>query len=135
VVNNDSIWWGMIKEMAEKDFRLRVTNYNEVVDYFNRKTGINMTPLFAQYVKHYRLPRLVYSTRKKRKKMITTIRWEADVTDFSMPISYMADGQKTFALITTSSKKIQSVSPLEFDSKHFYYELKKVVRDKRHQHE
>ena len=131
VVNNDSLWWGMIKEMSSEEFRLRVTNYDEVVAYFNRKTGINISPLFSQYVKHYRLPRLVYSTRKKRKKMVTTVRWEADVANFSMPISVLIDGQKKLVPITSVNEKIQSVSPPEFDREHFYYELKKVIRDKR----
>jgi len=43
----------------------------------------------------------------------------------------MIDGQKKLVPITTVNEKIQSVSPPEFDREHFYYELKKVIRDKR----
>lgn len=130
VVDNDELWWALIKEMASEEFHHRITNYDEVVQFFNLRTGINMSPLFAQYVKNYRIPRLVYSIRKKRGKTITTVRWETDVTGFQMPITCVIDGKKTNVLITNDNKKIQSLASPEFDNEHFYYELKKVARGK-----
>jgi aminopeptidase N len=128
VIHNDSLWWSLIYEMAGKEFYHRTTNYDEVVAYFNRKSGMNMAPLFDQYVKHHRLPQLEYVTRKKRNKTVTAVRWVADVPDFAMPLTCSIDGEESQVLITSHWKKIHSVSPIAFDQIHYYYSLKKLLR-------
>ena len=128
VIHNDSLWWSLIYEMAGKEFYHRTTNYDEVVAYFNRKSGMNMAPLFAQYVKHHQLPQLEYVTRKKRNKTVTAMRWVAEVPDFAMPLTCSIDGEESQVLITSNWKKIHSVSPIAFDQIHYYYSLKKLLR-------
>lgn len=87
-----------------------------------------MAPLFAQYVKHHQLPQLEYVTRKKRNKTVTAMRWVADVPDFAMPLTCSIDGEESQVLITSHWKKIHSVSPIAFDQIHYYYSLKKLLR-------
>ena len=131
VIHNDSLWWSIIHDMADREFHIRTTNYDEVVAYFNRKSGMNLSPLFEQYVKHYRIPQLEFVTKKRRKKTMTHVRWKTDTADFSMPLTCAIDGQETQLLISSEWQKIQSKEAITFDQVHYYFELKKLMRAQR----
>jgi aminopeptidase N len=131
VIHNDSLWWSIIHDMADREFHIRTTNYDEVVAYFNRKSGMNLSPLFEQYVKHYRIPQLEFVTKKRRKKTTTHVRWKTDTADFSMPLTCTIDGQETQLLISSEWQKIQSKEAITFDQVHYYFELKKLMRAQR----
>jgi hypothetical protein len=92
---------------------------------------MNLSPLFEQYVKHYRIPQLEFVTKKRRKKTMTHLRWKTDTADFSMPLTCAIDGQETQLLISSEWQKIQSKEAITFDQVHYYFELKKLMRAQR----
>ena len=56
----------------------------EVVAYFNKETGKNLTPIFDQYLRHAALP--VLELKFDEAKGEVSYRWKADEKAFAMPI-------------------------------------------------
>lgn len=110
VVANDELWWKMIKDMADNEFKIRNTNYDEVVDYFNKKTGLDLKPVFRQYVRMPAIPKLELNYKVKGKKLKLKYRWVADVKDFNMPIDILIDGKSQRIYPTTKWKKLKQAS-------------------------
>jgi aminopeptidase N len=126
VVNNDDLWWPMIKNMSDTTFKYRITNYEEVVSFFNEKTKLNLTSLFEQYVKNAGLPVLEYSIKSSRKKVCFKYRWNANVTDFNMPVELKVGQEKIRLMPSGKWQKTQFSVPPEFEEQHFYYRRKQI---------
>ena len=126
VVNNDDLWWPMIKNMSDTTFKYRITNYEEVVSFFNEKTKLNLTSLFEQYVKNAGLPVLEYSIKSSRKKVCFKYRWNANVTDFNMPVELKVGQEKIRLTPSGKWQKTQFSVPPEFEEQHFYYRRKQI---------
>jgi len=125
VIDNDEIWWPMIKNMSDTTFKYRITDYDEVVSFFNQKTGMNLSPLFEQYVKNAGLPRLQYCINKKGSKYTMKYRWETPVKEFAMPVD-IYDGDKKIRITPNNSwQKITLKNDVAFDEKRYYYKKEK----------
>ncbi len=130
VINNDLLWWSTIKKMADEQFKYATTNYNEVVEFFNRETKLNLSPFFDQYVRHSKIPQLNYSIKKKRGKTIFTFQWKTDAKNFEMPVEVRVRG-KEYKIIASSvaSCELQvdgNFSDIEFEEKKFYFKKNKI---------
>jgi len=83
VVDNDNRWWALLRGYYQH-FKYRNIMTEDVVEYFNRKTGMNLTPVFDQYLRQSALPTLEltfdYPTRT------VSYRWKADEPAFAMPV-------------------------------------------------
>lgn len=55
----------------------------DVVRYFNRKTGMNLTPIFDEYLRHAALPTL--ELKFDEAEGTVSYRWKADEAAFAMP--------------------------------------------------
>ena len=87
VINDDELWFDLLKEMTTEEFAYKTITANDVMFYFNRKTGINLTPLFMQYVFYKDIPNLYYQFEKiKGKSYVFKYKWMTDVGSFEMPI-------------------------------------------------
>lgn len=125
IINDDEKWWAMIKNMSDKEFKIRTTNYDEVVAYFSRESGMDMSKIFDQYVRHKNIPVLEVKTKRKGKKYTQySCKWKADVKDFSMPVPINLNGQITYYKCN-SKKSITITVPVEaenvFDQEVMYY--------------
>jgi aminopeptidase N len=56
----------------------------DVVAFFNKATGKNLTPIFDEYLRHAALPTLELTFDDA--KGTVAYRWKADEKDFAMPI-------------------------------------------------
>jgi hypothetical protein len=56
----------------------------DVVRYFNQETGMNLTPIFDQYLRHAALPVLELQWDPGGGSI--RYRWHADVKGFAMPV-------------------------------------------------
>ncbi len=56
----------------------------DVVAYFNRETGKDLTPIFDQYLRHAAIP--VLELKFDEAKAVVSYRWKADVASFAMPV-------------------------------------------------
>ena len=85
VIDNDPLWKEILKGLNEK-FKYQTIDGQEVFDYINEKSGMDLTYFFDQYFKHASLPKLLVHISKKGDTVTASFMWEADVKEFNMPI-------------------------------------------------
>jgi aminopeptidase N len=83
VVNDDSKWFRLIHDTFQH-FKYQNITTEEMVRYFNEKTGMNLTPVFDQYLRHSALPRL--ELKFDEAGSTVSYRWNADERAFAMPV-------------------------------------------------
>lgn len=81
VINDDKTWFVLIKDLYQH-FKYQNIMTEDIVAFFNKKTGKNFTPIFDQYLRHTALPVL----ELKFAEGSVAYRWQVDVKDFVMPI-------------------------------------------------
>lgn len=83
VVNDDKRWWALIRGFYQQ-FKYQNIMTEDVVNYFNRKTGRNLTPIFNQYLRHAANP--VLELKFSDTDGSVSYRWRTDEPGFSMPV-------------------------------------------------
>ena len=95
-VNNDALGWQIIKGTCDTAFKYKTITGDDIVNYFNQKSGRDLTPIFHQYLQYAAIPRLVYTLKKvKGKKYELIYFWLTDVKDFNMPVQIITGGGRT----------------------------------------
>jgi aminopeptidase N len=89
VIDNDGHWRQLLRAYCDR-FKYRNIMTEDVVDFFNRQTGKNLTPIFDQYLRRAALPAL--ELRFQEGDGSVSYRWKAEVKDFAMPVKV---GRKT----------------------------------------
>jgi aminopeptidase N len=89
VMNDDARWWALIHDFYQH-FKYQNIMTEDVVQYFNQQTAMNLTPVFDQYLRHTAIPTL--ELRFNETDGTVDYRWQADEPDFAMPIRV---GKKT----------------------------------------
>ena len=89
VINDDPRWFALIHDFYQH-FKYQNIMTEDVVAYFNQQTGMNLTPLFDQYLRHTAIPTL--ELKFNEADGTVDYRWQADEPDFAMPIRV---GKKT----------------------------------------
>ncbi len=83
VVDDDRRWWELIRDFYQH-FKYRNIMTEDVVRYFNQKTGMDLTPVFNQYLRYAKLP--VLELRFDQAAHSVSYRWVADAPGFAMPV-------------------------------------------------
>lgn len=87
IVNNDRQWRALLRDFYQR-FKYRNIMTEDMVEYFNRKTGMNLTPVFNQYLRRAALPTLELKFAEGK----ISYRWKADEPGFAMPVRVGAKG-------------------------------------------
>ena len=82
VVNDDARWWALLHDFYQH-FKYRNIMTEDVTEYFNQQTGMNLTPIFDEYLRHAALPVLEL---KFDEPGAVSYRWKADEPAFAMPV-------------------------------------------------
>ena len=85
VIGDDALWFEIMKELNVK-FRLQTIDGQQVFDFINERTEMDLDYFFDQYFRHTQLPTLEVSLTKKGDVVTASYRWKADVDDFRMPL-------------------------------------------------
>jgi aminopeptidase N len=83
VVNDDAKWWSALRDVYQK-FKYQNIMTEELVAFMSTRLGMDVTPLFNQYLRRAPLPVLELAFNEKEKSV--AYRWKADERDFAMPI-------------------------------------------------
>ena len=83
VVNDDQRWWVLLHSFYQ-NFKYQNIMTEDVVAYFNLKTGKNLTPIFNQYLRHTALPEL--ELKFDEANSTVAYRWKVDEPKFVMPV-------------------------------------------------
>jgi aminopeptidase N len=113
VVNDDKRWFSLIRDVYQ-NFKYQTISTEEMVEFFNRKTGQKLTPIFDQYLRFTKLPVLELKFDDTAKNL--SYRWVADVKDFAMPVRVGKKGDWQIIQPTTEWKTMpSSLSRDEFE--------------------
>src|SRR5580698_3105884 len=83
IVDDDKRWFALLHGFFQH-FKYKNILTEDVVAYFNQKTGVNLTPVFDQYLKRTALP--VLELKFDEAAGTVAYRWKADETGFAMPV-------------------------------------------------
>lgn len=92
-IDNDALWYEIIKEMHTV-FRHKTTDYASVLEFFNKKSKMNLSPIFDVYLKNKEIPELLVVDDKSKHKVALRLKSPSTSQDLSMRINYRADGQE-----------------------------------------
>jgi aminopeptidase N len=81
VVDDDPRWWSLLHSFYQH-FKYQNIMTEDVVQYFNQESGMNLTPIFDQYLRHTALPVLDLQWSPEGVRY----RWQADEPAFAMPV-------------------------------------------------
>jgi aminopeptidase N len=119
IVNDDSKWWKLILKYSET-FKKQIVTHDQVVDFFNKESGINLTPIFNQYLKYTSIPQL--EIRKNESSF--ELRWKTEEPNFAMPIDLEIKGKKVRVNGTNDwtkiDAKVKSVTEIKPNKNAFY---------------
>jgi aminopeptidase N len=97
IINDDEKWRGILRGL-NKDFYHQVVTGKQIEDYLSEKTGLDLKPVFDQYLRDIRIPVLEYSVVGK----VLTYRWNNCVTGFNMPVKIYVSGNEKTIIPTTN---------------------------------
>ncbi|MBY8961468.1 M1 family metallopeptidase [Flavobacterium sp. D11R37] len=125
IVNNDAKWWDMLLKYANT-YRKQVIDTETVINFFNKESGINLTPVFRQYLNHKDIPVLEI----KMFKGLFGCRWKTDVEGFAMPVDIMVDGKEIRLMPTTIwdekyIDKVEDLDDVEVKTNEFFITVEK----------
>jgi aminopeptidase N len=83
VLDDDAKWWKLIHDLFQT-FKYRNIMTEDLVAFCNQQTGMDLTPLFDEYLRHADLPVLELKFDAAAKTV--AYRWKADEAAFHMPI-------------------------------------------------
>ena len=98
IVNDDKKWWDLIHDLFQQ-FKYQNIMTEDVAAYFNQKTGMNLTPVFDQYLRHTAIPKLELKFDENAGSF--SYRWKADEPGFAMRVKVGTSGKWTLIYPTT----------------------------------
>lgn len=124
ILNDDAKWWKLLLSYSEK-FRHRIIDNRMVVAYFERETGLNLKPVFNQYLKYKNIPVLELKVTKKQLEY----RWKTDEPNFAMPIDIKIKGKETRLQPTNewqkSTFKVKKMKEVEVLTNAFFVDVER----------
>ena len=101
VVNDDQKWFALIRDVFQH-FKYQNIMTEDMGAYMNQKTGMNLTPVFDQYLRHTAIPKLELKFDEAAGTF--SYRWKADVANFAMPVKVGTPAKWTLIYPTTEWK-------------------------------
>jgi len=105
VIDDDARWWKAVRDYSIR-FRYRNIMTEDLVKFFNEHTGMNLTPIFDQYLRHPALPVLELRFQEGDGKI--DYRWKAEVKEFAMPVKVRSGTDWQLIKPTTDWKTMKS---------------------------
>ena len=121
IIDNDEKWRQILVGL-NKDFYHQTVDTKQIESYITKKSGINLSKVFGQYLRNTEIPTLEY----KVEKGVVSYRWTTCIDGFNMPIKIEnATGKYQFIQPTTTWKSMKGIKDIKIDE-NFYVYLKKV---------
>ena len=102
IIADDEKWWKMLYDYSET-FKKKIITSDTVIDYFNKASGKDLTPIFRQYLYTNQLPIFIY----KVKGDYLFYSWDNVSKDFNMPIDIGFEDKKIRLNPTLKEQKIK----------------------------
>ncbi len=122
VIKNENLWWKILLDYSNT-FRHKIIDTGTVINFFNTESGMDLTPIFNQYLRYTTIPELLIRINKNKLEY----RWTASESKFNMPIDIKVNGKEIRIQPTLeweiSSIKIKSLDEVEVLTNDFYVDL------------
>jgi aminopeptidase N len=82
VVNDDSVWWALVREFYQQ-FKYQNIMTEDVVRFFNARLKRDLTPIFDQYLRRAALPTLQLAFNEAGSM---AYKWKTEERAFAMPV-------------------------------------------------
>jgi aminopeptidase N len=105
VVNDDQRWWKLLRDFYER-YKYQTIMTEDIVNYFNQKTRMNLTPIFNQYLRHTAIP--VLELEFNDAAHVVRYRWQTDEPGFAMPVRVGTEGHWNIIRPTTEWQSLKS---------------------------
>jgi aminopeptidase N len=109
VVNDDTVWFKLLHDYYQH-FKYQTIMTTDMASFFNAETGLKLTPIFNQYLRHAAIPTL--ELRFDDAAHTVSYRWEAEEPGFAMPIRVGRSSDWQIVQPTTTEWKVLS-TPLK----------------------
>lgn len=123
-INNDEKWWELLLKYS-KTFRHKIIENKNVITFFNKESGLNLTPIFDQYLKYKNIS--VLELKIEKKKLVYN--WKTDVANFTMPIDIKIKGQiyrlNATNSVQTTDFKVKKMKDIEVMTNKFFVDVDK----------
>jgi aminopeptidase N len=107
IVDDDKRWFKLLRDFYQH-FKYQTIMTEDIVEFFNKETGKNLTPIFDQYLRHAAIP--VLELKFADAKGEVEYRWKANEKAFAMPIRVGASDK--WQLITPTTEWQTLKTPL-----------------------
>ena len=97
LVDDDVKWRGILRGLGQT-FRHRTVTGAEIEDYIARQSGLDLAPVFTQYLTTTQVPKLEYRVQHGT----LSYRWAGVVTGFAMPVRVQIPGMGSRRLRPTA---------------------------------
>lgn len=120
IINDDAKWRDILRGLGQEFYHQTVTS-EQIIGFINQQSGLNLTPVFDQYLRHTTLPVLEFRFENGK----PLCRWVADVRDFTMPVRVRTRGGE-YQFISPTTKFAPVTLPgltrenLEVDTFNYY---------------
>ncbi|QCR22294.1 M1 family metallopeptidase [Pontibacter sp. SGAir0037] len=104
IVNNDEKWRNILRGMNKEFYHQTVTT-QQIEDYLSQQVGRNLAPVFDQYLRDVRIPKLEYKVTGSK----LSYRWSNSVKNFDMPVKVFVDGKEKWLEPTTTWKEMKGL--------------------------
>jgi aminopeptidase N len=105
VVNDDRRWFKLLHDLYQH-YKYKNIMTEDIVQFFNQKTGMNLTPVFDLYLRHTALPTLDLTFDDT--KGTVSYKWIADEPKFNMPVRVGRKGEWQIIRPTTESQTMKT---------------------------
>jgi len=105
IINDDEKWRGILRGL-NKTFYHKTVNYDDITQYVSKESGIDLAPVFDQYLHHASLPVLEIFNIKGN----LYCRWTGCVAGFNMPVRIRIKGGEYMFIKPGSSNNDGPVS-------------------------
>lgn len=124
LVNNDEKWRGILRGM-NKTFYHQTVEGKQIEAFMSQQSGMNLQPVFDQYLRDTRLPTLEYRIKGKTLEY----RWTNCVAGFDMPLEVcLDDNGSTQRLKPTTAWQKMTTAGKTLTADADYYVLVKEVK-------
>ena len=110
LINDDELWFSILKGISI-DFKYKVLDGKDIIEYINRKVDFNLSLFFNQYLFNSKIPILEYKIQKEGREYVLLYRWNA-IKDFDMKL-LINDGEKNIWISPNSEWKEYTIGNVD----------------------
>ncbi|WP_194776226.1 M1 family aminopeptidase [Pararhodonellum marinum] len=128
IIDDNTLWFDIIKGIP-RDFKYQSINTDQILEYFNQKTGKELRPIFDQYLRLAEIPVLEFEMKESPSGNMLQYRWKANAEGFAMPISYqLSSGEKQWLQPNSDWHELGldelNIFEVDFNTDMFYIEVR-----------